>query len=226
MSRMYRTILATKDSVPETDTFKIKVSSESVGDTFTIPTIGGGYNYNVKTSEDHVLTGQDDSCTITWASAGDKTIEIWGDFPRIYFNNTGDKDKLLDILQWGVIKWTSMEHSFFGCTNISTLTATDSPDLSLVTSLNSMFSSASAFNQDISSWDVSNVTDMGSMFRSASAFNQDISSWDTSNVNNMGSMFRSTAFNQDIGSWDTSDVTDMSFMFPNFQSRYWKLGYK
>ena len=40
-----------------------------------------------------------------------------------------------------------------------------------------MFTSASAFDQDISGWAVDSVTDMSAMFFGASAFNQDISGW-------------------------------------------------
>ena len=84
----------------------------------------------------------------------------------------------------------------------------------LMTNMSSMFSSATAFNQNIASWDTSNVTDMQNMFYSAKAFNQPLNSWNTLNVTNMHGMFYNAwAFNQPINSWDTSKVTNMSYMF-------------
>ena len=55
---------------------------------------------------------------------------------------------------------------------------------SLITEMSNMFSGASAFNQNISSWGVSRVTNMEAMFMLASSFNQDLSSWDVSDVTN------------------------------------------
>ena len=55
-----------------------------------------------------------------------------------------------------------------------------------------MFSRVTAFNNgDISKWDVSRVTTMEQMFSHASAFNGDISKWDVSRVTSMSWMFYS-----------------------------------
>ena len=63
-------------------------------------------------------------------------------------------------------------------------------------------------------WNTSRVTNMNSMFSKASLFNQDISNWDTSSVTNMKNMFYyASVFNQDIGNWNTSSVTGMNDMF-------------
>ena len=112
-------------------------------------------------------------------------------FPRIYFNNGGDAQKLVTIDQWGTGQWTTMANAFEGCSNM-TSSATDAPDLTGVTSLHAMFRNASAFNGDISIWITSSITEMGSMFDSAISFNQDIGGWDTSNVANMSWMFFNT----------------------------------
>ena len=139
-------------------------------------------------------------------------------FPRIYFDNGGDKDKLLSIDQWGTGQWTSMDSAFYGCSNMNSA-ATDAPDLTLVTDMRDMFRGADVFNGDISGWDTSSVTSMSRMFLSADAFNQDIGGWDTSSVNSMMLMFTNAdAFNQDIGDWDTSSVSFMENMFQNATS--------
>lgn len=136
-----------------------------------------------------------------------------GNLQRFYMDDGFDKEKLTNVLQWGVVEWTSMNSAFEGCANLI-ISATDEPKLLNVSDMSQMFKEASIFNTDINSWNTSNVTNMESMFMQASSFNQDLNSWNTSSVTNMSLMFYlATAMNGEIGNWNTSNVTNMLGMF-------------
>lgn len=184
---------------------------------FTIPITGAGYSYNVDCNDDGIneVSARTTSYTCVYGAAGTYTVAITGTFPRIYFNNAGDRQKLLEVKQWGTIAWTSMANAFYGCNNLQ-ITASDTPNLTVATSLSNMFLNATALTGAGANWNwnTSNITTMNGMFQGAPAFNQPIGSWDTSKVTNMTSMFQgATAFNQPIGSWNTALVTNMSGMF-------------
>ena len=122
---------------------------------------------------------------------------------------------LVNIAQWGTVAWSSMNSAFSNCSNLN-ITATDVPDLSGVTDMSSMFKWCSLLNgpANINSWDTSHVTSMNSLFDAAFAFNQPVGNWDTSKVVSMNGMFNyAIAFNQPVENWDTSQVTDMGGMF-------------
>lgn len=163
------------------------------------------------------------------------------DFDRFLINDSGDKAKFLMIEQWGITAWSSMESSFQGASAFIGSIATDTPDLSNVTSMRYMFSDtpmfmevvgmgewntssitsmysifkrASSANPDMSKWDTSSVTDMGYMFDKALVANPDTRHWDTSSVTHMDNMFHgATSAKPDTSQWDTSSVTDMGHMF-------------
>ena len=190
----------------------------------TIPTFGAGYSYDIYWEEVGVPTNngteptQIGNHTITFPSVGTYLIEISGNFPQIYFANSGDKDKILSVEQWGEIAWATMAQAFYGCTNLI-VPAVDAPDLSGVTSLFYMFRGATSLNHSIDHWDVSTILNFGHMFRDATSFNQSFSSWDVSNAQKTFDMFSGAiAFNQDIGTWNVSNVNDMSGMFFNATS--------
>jgi surface protein len=201
-------------------TWKTDNAGTSNSTSITIPTTGGGYNYDVDwdnngTFDELGLTGD---VTHDFTTPGTYTIQIQGDFPRIYFVGGGDRRKILSIDQWGDIAWTSMGFAFNGASNL-VINASDAPDLSLVTDMGSMFSNATSINQDISAWDVSSVTDMSFMFANATSFNQDISSWNVSGVTNMANMFNgASSFNQPLNSWDVSGVTNMAGVLSNISA--------
>ncbi len=188
----------------------------------TIPTTGGGYNYDVDWDNDgdYDQMGITGNVTHNFGTPGTRTIGIRGSFPRIYFANFGDRQKLLGISQWGDIAWTSMEAAFYGCSNLN-ISATDVPNLSVVTNMVFMFGDCSNLNgpSNIGNWNTAAVTNMSHMFNNASAFNQPIGGWNTAAVTNMDYMFnRASSFNQPIGNWNTAAVTNMNQMFNNASS--------
>ncbi len=215
------------------DDFIITVKTDEYGTTpdtqFKIPTFSGeAYNYNVDCDNDGTdeVTGATGDYTCNYSSPGIYSIRIKDNtgskngFPMIYFNDSGDKLKLVGINQWGTMHWSSMANAFIGCANLNDTgtgslgAATDAPDLSNVTDLGFMFSEASLFNQPINSWDVSSVKNMSGMFDAATSFNQPLDKWDTSNVTHvMGMFIYASSFNQDISSWNTSNIEDMNSMF-------------
>ena len=110
--------------------FVISVKTDNAGTSadneFTIPTNGSGYNYDIE-YDGQTLTGQTGSVTLTFPSgAGTYDIKISGSFPQCYFNNGGDKAKLLDIKNFGIyaLGSTSQQSAFSGCSNMN-ISATD-----------------------------------------------------------------------------------------------------
>jgi surface protein len=184
---------------------------------FTLPTTGSGYDYEVDWDNDGIYdeTNLFGNATHDYGTPGIYTLRIQGDFPRIYFNNSKEHLKLLDVKQWGDIAWTSMENAFYGCKNLN-ITATDLPNLTGVSSMAAMFKNCSLLNSptNINEWNTENITDMSGMFAYTDSFNQPIGKWNTSSVTDMSHMLISAeAFNQPIGKWNTSSVTNMYGMF-------------
>ncbi len=122
---------------------------------------------------------------------------------------------LYNVLQWGAVNWTSMEAAFAFCVNLN-ITATDIPDLSIVTDMSYMFWNCNSLNgpSNIGTWNTSHVNYMIGTFENATNFNQPIGTWNTSSVRGMEGMFyQASNFNQPIGTWNTSAVKNMNYMF-------------
>ena len=197
-------------------------AGSSANDQFTIPTFPGEtYNYQVDWEYDGTTFTTDDagvsgSITHTYPAPGTYTVAIresraGNTFPSIYFNNAGDKEKVLEIQQWGHINWASMSRAFWGCTQME-LTATDLPDLEEVTDFSFMFAECSnmAGNINIAGWDVSSGTDFSAMFLNALDFNQDIGQWDVSTGTNFSFILSGAiAFNYGLGNWNLSQATNL-----------------
>lgn len=198
------------------ESFEFTIQTSNPNETFTIPTTGSGYSYHVDwgtgTAGQNNFAGPytGNVTSPVYNSAGTYTVKIGilnDTFPRIYFNNTGDKAKMRNVTSWGEIPWTSFNSAFRGCVDLG-ITATNSPDLSNCTAFNSAFADTTNFVGDSSmnNWDTSTITNMYQTFYQ-SGFNTDISNWNTSSVTSMSQMFRRAySFNQPINTNYLSDA--------------------
>ncbi|MBK9255746.1 MAG: DUF285 domain-containing protein [Saprospiraceae bacterium] len=205
---------------PFITTWKTDNPGSSCSSCINIPTFGSGYNYDVDWDNDGVYDelGITGDITHDYGVSGNYTIRIKGNFPRIHFNNIGDKLKLISIDQWGSNVWTSFENSFYGCQNLI-YNANDTPNLNSVTSMRAMFQNCILFNGDLSSWNTSNVLVMGSLFEGCTNFNGNIATWNILNVNSMEYMFSNcTSFNQPLSAWNPMNVQYIHSMFDGASS--------
>lgn len=223
-----------------------KTSTGSSNDNqIKLPLISGGtYNFYVDWGDgkaNTITTYNQAEVTHTYNYSGIYTIMITGTLTGFRFNNTGDRQKLLRIVNWGKnFCWGNVTAAFGGCANV-VFTALDAINLtgistfadlfnysgnfasipnignwniSAVTSLSYCFKNCVKFNQDLSKWNTANVTTMANMFSGAAAFNQNIGNWNTANVTDMSSMFNSaTAFDQNLGNWNISSLVNATEMF-------------
>ena len=162
----------------ETNSFRILVDTTNTGvsnnDQFQFTGAQGNYMVDVYDATGTTFierhTGLTDEQTIT-IGAGAGQYELWvlpigaNGFNRIYFNNTGDKDKLLQIRNWGNVAWSTMQNAFYGCSNATSISSFVSPNLSSVTNMSRMFRNCSSVTTlDVSGFNTANVTNMVQMF--------------------------------------------------------------
>ncbi len=192
-------------------------SGSSLNTQFMMPLVSSGtYNATVNWgdgSSDTITSYNQQEVTHTYSSAGQYEISIEGTLQGWQFNNAGDRLKMLDVKQWGVLD-LSTNAAFYGCTNLDA-SATDAPTVSS-TSFLSMFRNCTNFNGAIGNWDIGTVTNLQECFRECRTFNKSLNSWNLINVTTINSMFREcNSFDQDLNSWNTSSVENMTFAFYN-----------
>lgn len=198
-------------------------TGNSNNDQITIPAEGEDYAIVWQNVEVDSINGAETGFgehSITFPEPGTYQVEIYNGVAHLNFGQyeeveqrSGDSNKLLEITQWGDIVWMSMQSTFLNASNL-TISATDAPDLSNVTTMRSMFEGATSMDADLSNWDVSTVNDMTSLFANSHSFNGDITSWDVSNLTFAYNMFRNAwTFDQDISGWNTESLRYMTGMF-------------
>jgi len=246
--RMYRgdNLVYTSGDQAFVSVWKTDNPGASATNEVTLPLESDGtYNFEVDWGDgttDTITSFNQPEVTHTYTSAGTYTISILGDIEGWRFNDGGDKDKILEIQDFGELRLGNNGSYFSGCSNL-TITATNALRLSGTTNLsfafadctsltnasslvrwstgqvvtmNSMFAGAINFNENLNRWNVENVIDMRRMFENADSFNQTLNGWDPKNVNDMSFMFyNADNFNSDISLWDVGNVQTMNSMFRN-----------
>ena len=195
-----------------------------------IPIVGTGYKIVIKNEKGEVVKSEekvtvtgngeayyhaftptaDGVYTVEAGPAGVRYMQMHIDESHPLTSN----GNLLEVVQFGTVAWEKMYRMFYRCENMTFAANIDTPDLTKVTNMESMFRGCSAFNQPLEKWDVSKVTWMDWMFYGCSSFNQPLEEWDVSKVTDMTGMFAGcSAFNQPLEKWNVSKVTKMYAMF-------------
>lgn len=105
-------------------------TNKGTGASFTLP-LRNSYTYNCTVTwgdgTSSLITAYDDPDRIhTYAAHGVYQITISGTFRAWLFNNGGDKLKLIQINNWGLVDFGAigLQGAFYGCSNLTTI-----PDL-------------------------------------------------------------------------------------------------
>ncbi len=134
----------------------------SDNESITLPLRSGyTYNFTVDWGDDSSsdITAHDDSdITHTYAKAGDYTLIISGELGAWYFNNSGSKNKITQVMSLGETGWLNLEGAFEGCSNLVEVLG---GDVSNTTNMSRMFKGATSLKfADFSRWNFGRVTNM------------------------------------------------------------------
>ena len=192
-------------------------SGSSNSNQITLPLeSSGNYNFVVDWGDgttDTITQYNQAEITHTYLNEGVYEIKINGTITGFRFNNLGDRNKLLDISNYGSLNLGNNGGYFYGAENLQ-ISATDTLDLSGTNRFSDVFRGAKSFNSNIENWDTSQVQLMNGAFLDAQSFNQPLNAWNTSSLWFIRDIFRgATSFNQDLDNWDVSRVTDFALIF-------------
>ena len=220
--------LTTPVASPE---FVIQVKTDNAGTSadnqFTLPWIG---TYDVDWGDGNVDTGVTNAQTHTYATAGTYDVAVTAETGRIFFSvfnsNGGDRDKLLEIKNWGTCAWTSMERAFRSCTNLINVDSNSIPNFSnpISTTRYMFFLCNSLTSLNVQGWDVSGLSDFEGMFSGMSSLEEIVGLDEfaftvSNNINGFKSMFQNSPnCNFNVSNWILPLGTICQSMFDNCDS--------
>ena len=127
--------------IPAGPSFRFEIQIDNPGDTFTLPLLPGTHDFMVNWGDlthSEITSDVDPDKTHTYASAGTYEVLMSGTCTAFGFNNSGDRLKITSLLNTfiGDMGFTTL--NFYGCSNLTTLTASMS-ELKSLTTAESMF---------------------------------------------------------------------------------------
>lgn len=172
------------------------VVTTTANETFTLPMVDNGdENFEVSWGDgeqDQGFTTHDDArLTHTYATAGSYTLQLRGTCARIFFNNGGDKAKIVGAiskLDLDALDCGNAQGMFYGCENVTTV---DLSRATTVTNGTSMFRSTGLTTVDLSPLAML-VTGSG-MFRGCTSLATVSGLDELSNLTNASTMFKDTS---------------------------------
>lgn len=204
----------------ESEYFIFKVKTDNAGESssnqFKLPLIASGtYNFDLLCVEDptanvHISSWNQSETTLNFLTSGTYTIKIKPTCYGWLFNFGGDRQKIIEIQQWGRFRLGDVTDGgyFRGCINLI-ITATDILDLTGTTDLSNCFGAAISLTgiPNVNLWNFSNVTSMVSTWFFAQLFASDLGSINTSSVKYMINMLRDvTSFDHSLGNLNISSL--------------------
>lgn len=212
-----RIVVKTDNVGPTTDTqFELRMATSGTALDFTVTKVSGPGDL---VGDPVTHNTNNVSPTFDFTVAGTYELLITGTLRGIRFVNLGDKDKLLEIKEWGVFDPGSYGiQQFEGCSNLI-VTATDLPTfVSNDILLRGIFRSCTSLTDvpGFGSWPTASIASLNDIFRLCASFDgalSNIGDWDVSSATRMDYIFFNvdTAFNEDISDWTPISCTNWAF---------------
>ena len=162
----------------------------SANDTIVLPLVADGtYDFYIDWGDgtkDTITAHNQSEVTHQYSDTGIYTIRlVANDMVGWQFNDSGDDDKLMEIIEWGPLRFVSDDTNLFkGCSNLTLSTTSDPPFNADVAGMFQDCSSLTGNGGNISGWDMSSVTGMNFMLAGCTNLDVDLSSWDVSSIQN------------------------------------------
>ena len=189
----------------------------SSNDTIVLPLVADGtYDFYIDWGDGNkdTITGYDQSeVTHQYSDTGIYTIQlVANDMVGWQFNDSGDDDKLVEIIEWGPLRFVSDDTNLFkGCSNLTLSTTSNPPFNADVSGMFQDCSSLTGTGGNIMYWDMSSVTGMNFMLAGCTSLDVDLSNWDVSSIKNAeGFLFDAALstmnYDKTLSGWATQEV--------------------